>query len=333
MTHKRHIYGDEKMKIKQDTMRRLVLISLLIITMVIFSNLSPYFLTINNLTTILREASGIGIMALGMTFVIIIAGIDLSVGSIIAFVAMIGANFIYYTNIPVIIFLPILLLIGALVGFINGYIITKFNIPDFIVTLAMMGIIRGFSVLISIKENGYIRNIVIQNKDFVSFAGKISSIYYVTIAFFILAIFAHILLKYTRFGTYAYSVGANLKSSKLSGIDSVKTKILVYTFSGVMCAIAAIFLSARLMTATSTMGAGMELDVIAAVVVGGTAFSGGRGDIPGTVIGALFMAVIQNGIYKFQISAAYQSIIMGGIIVLAVMFDEWYKEKFGSKLA
>jgi ribose transport system permease protein len=301
--------------------------------MVVFSILSPYFLTLNNLSMILREASGIGIMALGMTFVIIIAGIDLSVGSIVAFVAMLGANFMQYTTIPVIIFVPILIIAGALIGFLNGYIITKLKIPDFIVTLAMMGIIRGLAVMISIKQNGYIRNIVIQNKDFISFSGKISSIYYVTIAFFVLATVAHILLKHTRFGTYTYAIGANLKSAKLSGINDSKIKILVYTFSGAMCAISSIFLSSRLMTATSTMGAGMEMDVIAAVVVGGTAFSGGRGDIQGTVIGALFMAVVQNGIYKFQISAAYQSIIMGGIIVLAVMFDEWYKEKFGSKLA
>jgi ribose transport system permease protein len=320
-------------KIKQDTMRRLVLVILLLVTMGIFTYLSPYFLTINNLYTILREASGVGIVAIGMTFVIITAGIDLSIGSIVAFVAMLCVNFMHYTSIPVIIFLPIAILVGGFLGFINGFIITKFKMPDFIVTLAMMGILRGLTLLISIKQNGIIKNIVIQNKSFVSFAGKISSIYYVTIVFFILAIIGQVLLKNTKFGTYTYAIGTNLNSSKLSGINDTKTKILVYTFSGVMCAIAAIFLSARLMTATPTMGSGMELDVIAAVVVGGTAFSGGRGDVLGTVIGALFMAVIQNGIYKFHISAAYQSIIMGTIIVIAVMFDEWYKDRIKNKVA
>ncbi|WP_461204884.1 ABC transporter permease [Clostridium sp. DL1XJH146] len=321
------------MKMKQDTMRRLVLVVLLIVTMAVFTYLSPYFLTTNNLSSILREASGIGIIAIGMTFVIITAGIDLSVGSIVAFVAMLCVNFMNYTSIPVIIFLPIAILVGAFLGFVNGFIITKFKMPDFIVTLAMMGVLRGMTTLISIKQNGIIRNVVIQNKSFVSFAGKISGIYYVAIAFAVLAIIGHLLLKHTRFGTYTYAIGANLKSSKLSGINDKKTKILVYTFSGAMCAIAAIFLSARLMTATPSMGSGMEMDVIAAVVVGGTAFSGGRGDILGTVIGALFMAVIQNGIYKFHISAAYQSIIMGVIVVIAVMFDEWYKGRIDNKVA
>lgn len=315
------------MKVKKDAMRKLFFAGIILAFIIFFSAMSPYFFTLNNLASILQEASFIGIIALGMTFVIIASGIDLSVGSIVAFVAMLGANFLHHTVIPVILFLPILILVGGLLGFINGSLIVKLKIPDFIITLSMMGIIRGLTLMIAIRKSGYIRNIVIQNKDFLSLSGMIYPIYYVVIVFIVLAIISHIILKKTRIGTYTYAIGTSLSSSQLSGIDDGIIKIFVYSFTGIMCAISSIFLSSRLMTATAEMGSGMELKVIAAVVVGGTAFSGGRGDIFGTILGALFMALIQNGIYKFQISAAYQSIIMGGIIVLAVMFDEFYKKK------
>ena len=253
---------------RQETIRRLFSLVLLLMLIVVFGTTSEYFLTWNNIFTLLREAAVTGILAVGVTFVIIAAGIDLSTGALVALIAMICANFLYYTTVPV----PLILLIGAAVGVLagslNGFLVANLRLPDFIATLSTQGIFRGLTLVFAIRENGVISNKVIQNPAFIILGGHINGLYLATIAFIVMAVIGQFILRETRFGVYTYAVGANLKSANLSGIKSDKVKIMVYTISGLCCAIGAFFLAAKMQSATPEMGIGLEFDVIAAVVVG-----------------------------------------------------------------
>jgi ribose transport system permease protein len=311
--------------VRQERIRRFVSIGLLLALILIFGSTSEFFLTAGNIFNFLREAAVPGILAVGVTFVIITAGIDLSTGALVAFVAMLCANLLYYSTIPVPIILLIGVIVGALAGSFNGFLVSKLKLPDFIATLSTMGIFRGLTLIAAIRENGVISNKVIREPDFIILGGHISGLYISTIAFVIIVIIGQFILKKTKFGIYTYSVGANRKSAELSGINADRIKVMVYTISGICCAIGAMFQAAKMQTATAEMGIGLEFDVIAAVVVGGCAFSGGRGDVLGSAVGALFMVILTNGLYKYNFPAAYQIIIKGAVIVAMVIFDSVYQ--------
>lgn len=307
------------------SLRRLILVFLMLLLGAALAIRYPTFLTLGNLMTLLQEAALYGIISLGMTFVLITAEIDISVGAIIAITSMVCINFLVRTEIPVMMFIPVAIGVGALVGMANGFLITRFKLPDFIVTLAMKGILSGLALVIAIKKDGFVENVFVQNPTYLSFGKEIGPTHVVTIAFVILAVAAHFLLKHTRFGTNVYATGANINAARLSGINTKRTIIGVYVLTGICASIAAIFISSRMMTAMPELGIGQEMNVIAPVVIGGTAFSGGIGDIPGTVLGVLFLALIKNGILKLGISPFVQPIVIGGIIVLTVIVDTWYR--------
>ena len=306
-------------------LRRLILIFLMIALGVVLSIASPTFLTVGNLMTLLQEAALYGIVALGMTFVLITAEIDISIGAIIAFTSMICVNFLVRTQIPVPLFVPIAVSVGALVGVVNGLFITRFKLPDFIVTLATRGILTGLALLIAVKEGGFVANVFIQNPAYLWFGKELGPTHVVTIVFFLLAIVTHFLLKHTRFGTNVYATGANINAARLSGVNTNRTIVGVYALVGMCASLSAIFISSRMMTAMPELGIGQEMDVIASVVIGGTAFSGGVGDIPGTVLGVLFLALVKNGILKLGISPFVQPIVIGGLIIGTVIVDTWYR--------
>ena len=276
--------------------------------------------------TLLQEAALNGIVALGMTFVIITAEIDISIGAIIAFTSMICINFLVCTNVPVLLFVPIAVAVGGLIGVFNGFMITRFNLLDFIVTLATRGILTGLALVLAIKEEGgFVSNVYIQNPTYLWFGKELGPTHIVTVVFFVLAIGAHFLLKHTRFGTNVYATGANINAARLSGVNTNRTIIGVYALVGTCAALSAIFISSRMMTAMPELGIGQEMDVIASVIIGGTQFSGGVGDIPGTVLGVLFLALIKNGILKLGISPFVQPIVIGGLIIGTVIIDTWYR--------
>lgn len=306
-------------------LRRLILIFLMILLGGVLSVANPAFLTLGNLMTLLQEAALYGIVALGMTFVIITAEIDISIGATIAFTSMVCVNFLVRTQIPVLLFVPVAVGLGALIGVFNGFFITRFKLPDFIVTLATRGILSGLALVLAIKEGGFVSNVYIQNPTYLWFGKELGPTHIVTVVFFLLAIAAHFLLKRTRFGTNVYATGANINAARLSGVNTNRTIIGVYALTGMCAALSAIFISSRMMTAMPELGIGNEMDVIASVVIGGTAFSGGVGDIPGTVLGVLFLALIKNGILKLGISPFVQPIVIGGLIVIAVIVDTWYR--------
>lgn len=312
---------------KQSTIRRMISLSMLLLLMILFSATSSYFFQVNNFLTILRDASVVGIIGIGVTYVIITSGIDLSTGSMLALSGMVMANIYRYTTLPIPLMLAAGLAVSILAGWVNGKIITRLGLPEFIATLSTLGIYRAFTYMIAIKENGIITSQPMKDYRFTMFGGSVGGIYYVTIAFFVLAIAGQLVLKNTRFGTNLYAVGSNRKAAELSGINTDRVRLIAFTIVGACVGIGAIFTTARLQSATAVLGEGLEFNVIAAVVVGGCAMNGGRGDIIGTVIGALFMAVLDNGIYKYQINTAYQPIIKGLIIVAVVVFDSWYHKR------
>ena len=306
--------------------RRLILTGLLIAIGIALSIANPTFLKLDNLMTMLQEASLTGIVAIGFTLILITAGIDMSIGAVIAITSMVCVNFISYTQLPAYIYIPIALAIGCAIGWVNGFFITHFKLPEFIVTLATRGILAGLALIVAVKdEQGFVKNVFIEDPVFLSFGETIGPVYIVTIVFIVLAIATQFFMKRTRAGTNIYASGANPTAARLSGINVDRTLIGVYMFSGFCAALSAIFLSARMMTAMPEFGIGNELDVIASVVIGGTPFTGGIGDIWGTILGTLFIALIKNGILKLGLSPYIQPIVIGGIIIFTVVVDVWYK--------
>lgn len=308
----------------KNTIRKLISAGLLLALIIVFTVSSNYFLTLNNFMEIFRDASVVGIIGIGVTMVILTAGIDLSTGSIMALVGMTMANIYRYTLFPIGLMVLLGILVGLAAGLFNGFIVTRLRLPEFIATLSTMSIYRALTYIISIKQNGLITSQALKARSFVTLGRSVGGIYYVIIAFVFLVILGQIILKYTRFGTNLYAAGSNMKAAQLSGIDTDRTRTLAYMITGLCAGIAAVFMTARLQSTTALLGEGMEFDVIAAVVVGGCSLAGGRGDIIGTLIGAAFMATLDNGIYKFQINTAYQLIIKGIIIICVVVFDSWY---------
>ncbi|MCC8179994.1 MAG: ABC transporter permease [Planctomycetes bacterium] len=311
-------------------LRNAVTFILFAVIVAFFASSSDSFLTRNNLISMSREAAFTGIIAVGATFVIITGGIDLSVGSAMAVAAMVCSNILRFTSMPIPIAIAAALLTGLACGLFNGLIITKLKLPDFIVVLASMGIFRGITKLMAATDLASMgKNSMIVNPAFKLLAGRFHNLYYVVIAFIIITVIGQFVLRRTRLRLYTYAVGSNLQSATFSGIKAARIKVFAYALTGLLCGVSGVFTAARLMTATTETGMGMEFNVIAAVVIGGASLTGGRGDIIGTFIGTLMMACINSGTVQIGVPTFYQPIIKGGIILAAVFFDMWYVSRIG----
>ena len=323
-------------RMNQTTLRRLVSIGMLLILVVLFTILAGAgkgkFFNFDNLIEVVRDASIPAIIGVGVTFVIITSGIDLSTGSMMALVGMTMANIYAYTLLPFRVMIPVGLVVGLLCGLINGIIVAKFNVPEFIGTLATMSIFRALTYIIAIRDaNGVIMSQPMKHTQYAWLGGGIGKFYYVIMAMIIIVVAGQITLKYTRYGTNLYSVGASKKAATLSGINVAKTRMIAYIITGFTVAVGAVFTTARLQSATTAVGMDFEFNPIAAAVVGGVALSGGSGDVIGTLIGALFMATLENGVRKLSINTAYQYVIKGAIIIAVVIFDATYKARMDRK--
>ena len=322
--------------LNQATMRRLISIGMLAVLVILFTMLagagSGKFLSFDNLIEVVRDASVPAIIGVGVTFIIITSGIDLSTGSAMALVGMTMANIYAYTLLPFSVMILTGILVGLLVGLINGTIVAKLNVPEFIATLATMSIFRALTYIIAIRDqNGVIKSQPMNHSGYTWLGYGIGKFYYVIIAMLIFVIAGQIILKYTRFGTNLYSVGASKKAATLSGINVAKIRLLAYVITGFCVSVGAVFTTARLQSATANIGTDFEFSPIAAAVVGGVALSGGSGDVVGTLIGALFMATLENGVRKLDMNTAFQYIIKCVIIILVVMFDATYKARMDKK--
>jgi len=283
---------------------------------VIISILSPVFLAPNNIINVIRQTSIYGIIAVGMTFVILTGGIDLSVGSILAVSGAVCAGLIH-AQLPVAAVIAAALGVGIAFGVFNGLFITLGKITPFVVTLGMMGIARGITL---IYTNGYPISGLPEDLRFVG-SGYLFGLPIPVLIFIAVVLVAHFVLTQTRMGRYTYAIGGNEAAVRLSGINANFYKALAYVIAGATAGLSSVILTARLNSAEPVAGNGYELDVIAAVVIGGTSLSGGRGSIWGTFIGALMIGVINNGMNLLGISSYFQLVVKGFIIIGAVWLD------------
>lgn len=292
----------------------------LILLVVVVSILSPAFLSTKNILNVLKQTSVNAIIAAGMTFVILTGGIDLSVGSILAISGAFAASLLVGGH-SIIIAVIVAILGGALVGFLNGIVISKGKLQPFIATLATMTILRGATLVFT---DG--KPITLGSNDIAMSFGKIGGgsilgIPAPVIIMVLVFIVCFYILNSTKTGRYTYALGSNEEATKLSGISTDKIKIWVYTISGILAAIAGVIITSRLYSAQPTAGTGYELDAIAAVVLGGTSLSGGKGKITGTIIGALIIGVLSNALNILDVSSYYQMIVKGIVILIAVLLD------------
>jgi len=291
------------------------LIGLFVLSVILWI-LTPHFLTISNLLNIAQQTSINAIIAVGMTFVIITAGIDLSVGSIMAFSGVVLASALN-AGIPIPIAIIIGLAVGLLCGLINGILITHGRLPPFISTLGMMSVARGAALLYT---DG--RPISGFSQEFRFLAtGEILHIPTPVVLMVMIYIIAHIILTKTKFGRYTYAIGGNEEAAILSGVRVKFYKSMVYGFCGLLSGLAAIILTARLNSAQPIAGIMYELDAIAATVIGGTSLMGGEGRVVGTLIGALIMGVLRNGLNLLGVSSFIQQTVIGAVIIIAVLID------------
>ena len=287
-----------------------------------FSFFSEYFLTASNLFNIVQQTSINAIIAVGLTFVIITAGIDLSVGSIVAL-----SGVVLGTVLKMELFFPLALGIGMIVGcasgLVNGLLISYGRLPPFISTLGMMSVARGMALL---WTDGRPVSGFTEGFRFLA-TGKILFIPTPVLIMIVVYLAAHFVLTRTKFGRYTYAIGGNEEAALLSGINVKKHKTMVYGLSGLLSGIAAIILTARLNSAQPNAGIMYELDAIAATVIGGTSLMGGRGSVIGTLVGALIMGVLRNGLNLMNVSSYIQQVVIGSVIIVAVLLDVSLKRK------
>jgi ribose transport system permease protein len=302
-------------------LQQLLAFASLIVIFAFFSIASPYFFTYDRFVVILFSTVVIGTLAIGTTFVIITGGIDLSIGTGMALCGVMSGVFIVKLGLPLPIGLVATVLFGGLMGLINGLFIAMLRIPPFIATLAMMMVAKGLALVLSNSAPIYFSDEPSYSK--ISNGNVISGVQFpnAVLVLIVVAIIAGVLLTKTVLGRYTYSIGSNEEATALSGIDVRKWKIVIYTFAGLFIGLAGIMASARLGSAQPAIGTGYELQAIAAVVIGGTSLSGGRGSIVGTLIGALIISTLNSGLQIMSIPLEWQHVILGCVILVAVYID------------
>lgn len=286
--------------------------------------LTPHFLTVSNLLNVAEQAAIIAIVAVGMTFVIITGGIDLSVGSVLAFAGVVMAS-VLHAEVPLPVALAVALGTGLFCGLVNGALITVGRLPPFIATLGMMSVARGTALMFTEGRpvsgfSGGFRSLA---------TGELVGIPVSVIIMVGVYVVAHFVLTRTKLGRYTYAIGGNEEAALLSGVNVRLYKAAVYGISGMLSGLAAVILTARLNSAQPIAGMMYELDAIAATVIGGTSLLGGEGTVVGTLIGALIMAVLRNGLNLLGVSSFIQQVVIGSVIIAAVLIDMWLKRRAG----
>ena len=311
--------------VKPATRQKAMAFASLLVLMTFFSFASPNFLQTGNLVSILQSTAVNGVLAIACTFVIISAGIDLSVGTMMAFCSVMAGVVLTYWGMPLSLGIVAAIFFGALCGFTNGVLIAKLKIPPFIATLGMMMLLKGLSLVISGTKPIYFNSTpdfpVISQDSLIGYFIPALPIPNAVLIMFVVAVLASVVLNKTLVGRYTFALGSNEEAVRLSGVNVVFWKIVVYSISGAICGIAGLLIASRLNSAQPALGQGYELDAIAAVVIGGTSLSGGTGTIIGTIIGAFIMSVRTNGLRIMSVAQEWQTVLTGLIIILAVYTD------------
>jgi ribose transport system permease protein len=293
------------------------IIVVIVIIGAILSVLSPVFLTPNNLRTVLLQITTNMYIALGMTLVMILGGIDLSVGSIVAMSGTLAVGFMALNAVPLVPALALGIALGGVVGLMNGLVVAYFKLPSFIVTLATLNVARGIAYVYSGGHSTRMMDPI-----FTGIGSGYLWVFPLPVIYMavLIAVFV-VLLNRTKFGTYVYAIGGNRESARLSGVPIKRVEIITFTLSGLLAAFAGLVLSARMFSGQPSVGIGYELDSIAACVLGGASLSGGIGRISGTFFGAVVIGIISNGLTLINVSSFWQLIVKGVIILIAVIID------------
>lgn len=304
----------------------------LIVMFLFFSAMRPEsFMAIDNFMAILQSTSVIGVMAIGVTFVIVTSGIDLSVGVLMTFTSVMAGVFMVNWGLPIYVGVPATIMMGAFVGMLNGLVITRMKVAPFIATLGMMMLLKGASILITEARPIYFNDV--DGFDSISLGSLIEKVLPIlpipngALIFFVVSVLSAIVLKKTALGRYTFALGSNEEAVRLSGVNVNRWKVIVYTLCGSICGISGLMVASRLNSAQPALGQGYELDAIAAVVIGGTSLAGGTGTVMGTVIGAFIMSVLINGLRIMSVAQEWQMVLTGLIIIVAVYTDNLRRDK------
>lgn len=310
---------------RSDATQKILAFAGLIVLFVVFSLASPNFLTFNNIVGILLATAVNGLLALGVTYIIITGGIDLSVGTVMTLSAVMTGVAIVMWGLPIPIGVLVGIGTGALAGLVNGLTISKMKVPPFIATLGVMMMAKGLALVISGARPIYFNDApAFREIAMGSLVGMIVPDYKIPNAVLVLfgaAIIAHLILTKTVMGRYNLAIGSNEEATRLSGVNVDRWKTAIYALGGAFSGIGGVIMAARLNSAQPALGAGYELDAIAAVVIGGTSLSGGEGTILGTIIGAFIISVLTNGLRILSVPQEWQMVITGAIVILAVYAD------------
>ncbi|MEO8118123.1 MAG: ABC transporter permease [Rhodoferax sp.] len=312
--------------------QKLLAFASLIVLMGIFTALkADAFMTADNIIGILQSTTVIGVLAIASTFIIITSGIDLSVGVLMTFCAVMAGMFMVNLGLPLPLGVLAAIAVGALSGCTSGLAITKLKVPPFIATLGMMMLLKGLSLIITGARPIYFNEV--DGFDQIALGSWIGDVFPLlpipngVLIMFLVAIVCAVVLNKTALGRYTFALGSNEEAVRLSGVNVDRWKIIIYTFSGGICGIAGLLIASRLNSAQPALGQGYELDAIAAVVIGGTSLSGGVGTILGTIIGAFIMSVLINGLRIMSVAQEWQMVLTGVIIILAVYTDNLRRNK------
>ena len=312
---------------KKLNIQKLLAPAALVILYIFFCFFGKNFFSAGTLVSILDSTYYVGMMAFGITFVIITGGIDLSIGTNMMMSALI-AGYLYTKGVNIWLCLVVIVIIATFVGFINGTLVSRLKLPPFIATLGMMMMTQGFGSIITKVQtqrfpSGFDADGGYKAVFYKTPGGFPSGIVYMLVFFLI----AMLLLNKTRFGRYTYAIGSNEESVRLSGVNVIKWKTLVYTVCGFFCGLSAIVYAATYTTIIPGTGSGLEMNAIAAVIIGGTSMSGGIGTMSGTLIGALLMSVLKTGLMSMGLQGHFQTFFTGLVVILAVLLDIYRNKK------
>ena len=313
----------------KDVSQKIIIVGVLVALFVIFSVLNPSYASYSNIMTILLATCVNGLLALGVSFTIITGGIDISVGTVMTFSAVMSGTALSVWGWNIWVSILFGFFVGAFCGAVNGFGVTKMHLPPFIATMAMQMIAKGLSMVISgIKPVYFTSCSFYQEIATGEFLG-ISGFYNGIIILAVVAVICYILFSHTLFGRYDLAIGSNEEATRLSGINVDKWKIIIYSASGLLAGVAGLVMSSRLNSAQPALGTGYETEAIAAAVLGGTSMTGGEGGIVGTIIGALLISSLTNGLRIMAVSSEIQSAILGLVLAVAVFLDQTRKKKKG----
>lgn len=306
--------------------QKLLAFASLIVLVVGFSLASPRFFQIDNIMSILQATSVNGVLAVGVTLIIITGGIDLSIGTLMTFCAVMTGVVLTWLGMPLVLGVVAGMATGALCGLVSGTLVAKAKIPPFIATLGMMLVLKGMSLIVTGTKPIYFNDTEgyteISQGSLVGMVIPQFPLPNGVLILFIVAAFIAWVLGRTVLGRYTFALGSNEEAVRLSGVNTDRWKMAIYALAGTICGIAGILISSRLNSAQPALGLGYELEAIAAVVIGGTSLSGGRGTVTGTLIGALIMSVLTNGLRVLSVAPEWQTVVTGVIIIVAVYADQ-----------